>query len=282
MSYAWAFGDGTSASGEAAQHHVFAGAGTYPVSLTVTDDEGASSTTVVDVTVTSIPSTVAFRAAAAYEGRQLRFHTWTRPGTVEPGDLLLMVVSGATSADPGAVLDANKVALGGWTRRGDVADAGTRTVVYTRWATAGDPGRTVGVEFSDGGTTVATRAVVSTAVYAGVASVGPVATANEPASDATLGHTTPAVGVPADGDWVVSYWSDKTSTTTGWVPPLGQTGRAAPVSSYDPAVPGTVRVSGLLTEDGAPALAGPRAGITAVASGKSAAATTVSLVLRSG
>jgi hypothetical protein len=140
----------------------------------------------------------------------------------------------------------------------------------------------VGVEFSDGGTTVATRAIVSTAVYSGVASVGPVATADEPASDATFGHTTPGVSVPADGAWVVSYWSDKTSTTTGWVPPLGQTSRAAPVSSYDPAVPGTVRVSGLLTDDGVPALAGSRAGLTAVASGKSAAATTVSVVLRSG
>lgn len=282
VSYAWSFGDGTSASGGTAQHHIFAEAGTYPVTLTVTDDDGASASTVVDVEVSPIATTVAFRAAAAYEGKQVRFHTWTLPETVEPGDLLLMVVSGGTSADPGAILDADKVPLGGWTERGDVTDSGTRTVVYTRWATAADAGRTVGVEFSDGGTTVATRAIVSTAVYSGVASVGPVATADEPASDATFGHTTPGVSVPADGAWVVSYWSDKTSTTTGWVPPLGQTSRAAPVSSYDPAVPGTVRVSGLLTDDGVPALAGSRAGLTAVASGKSAAATTVSVVLRSG
>jgi len=50
-SYAWDFGDGTTASG-ATSAHVYTAAGTYTVELTVTDDDGATDTTTQTVTVT--------------------------------------------------------------------------------------------------------------------------------------------------------------------------------------------------------------------------------------
>ncbi len=50
-SYAWNFGDGTTASGVTAQH-VFTAAGTYTVTLTVTDDVGQTKSTTATVTVT--------------------------------------------------------------------------------------------------------------------------------------------------------------------------------------------------------------------------------------
>jgi hypothetical protein len=90
-------------------------------------------------------------------------------------------------------------------------------------------------------------------------------------------HTTPTVDVPADGQWLVSYWADRTSSqTTQWLAPSGQSIRADEYSSG-----AASRVSSLLTDDGGPTLAGARGGLTATADGASRKATTWSIVLRS-
>jgi PKD repeat protein len=53
-SYAWAFGDGGTATGATASH-VYTAAGTYQVTLTVTDDKGLTNSSTQPVTVTAPP-----------------------------------------------------------------------------------------------------------------------------------------------------------------------------------------------------------------------------------
>jgi hypothetical protein len=123
--------------------------------------------------------------------------------------------------------------------------------------------------------------MVSMGIYSGVSSVSPVQSGIEGSATNVFAHTAPDVTVPGDGAWVVSYWSDLSSATTSWEPPAGQVERVDGTSYVDPLTPTTVRVSGLLTDDGAPTVAGVRSGLTAKASGKSTSATMASIVLQS-
>ena len=64
-SYAWDFGDGSTAS-TATAPHTYAVQGTYTVALTVTDDDGTPNTKTVNITVAPLASShIAFRASAA-------------------------------------------------------------------------------------------------------------------------------------------------------------------------------------------------------------------------
>ncbi len=281
-SYSWNFGDGSPVEAGVSPKHVFPAGGSYPVTLTVTDNDGAPDDVTGNVVVAPITSTVAFRDAAKYEGKQLRVHEWQLPGSIQEGDTIVMAVSGHRAADPGQVLDTDQLPLAGWSEVADVSDTDNPTVIYTKTATAADAGRTVSVEWRDGaGATISVRAMVSMGIYSGVSSVSPVQSGIEGSTSNVFAHTAPDVTVPGDGDWVVSYWSDVSGTTTSWNPPAGQVKRVDGTSYVDPATPTTVRVSGLLTDDGAPTIAGQRAGLTATASGKSMSATMASIVLQS-
>jgi PKD repeat protein len=67
-SYAWDFGDGNLATG-ATPSHVYAAAGTYEATLTVTDDNGATDTDTVSVTVVDNVAPTAAAAATPTSGK---------------------------------------------------------------------------------------------------------------------------------------------------------------------------------------------------------------------
>ena len=119
VDYSWNFGDGGTATGVTADH-TFAEAGTYAVSLTVTDDKNASSTYATDMAVTAEPENVAPVAVFVHSSN----------------DLNLSVDAGGSSDSDGSVASYSWAFGDGGTADGVTAshafaEAGTYTVVLT-------------------------------------------------------------------------------------------------------------------------------------------------------
>ena len=137
-SYAWDFGDGGTGTGATAAHTYRAG-GTYQVTLTVTDDDGAKASTTRSVTVTPPPPNVAPTAGFT--------------STVAD---LAVTLDGSTSADTDGTLTAFA-----WTFGDGTSGAGA-TTTHT-YATAGTYDVTLTVTDDDGATGTVTKQVTATA-----------------------------------------------------------------------------------------------------------------------
>ncbi len=205
------------------------------------------------------PSPVAFRGVAQFTGN-VRTATVVTPGTTQPGDGSLLFASlnvATVTVTPPA----------GWTQVANVVTGSQRTFVWQRVAVAGDAGRPVSIGFG-----AYTKVAVQLAAYGGTAATDPVAAfavRSDPAN--TTSHPTPVVAAGA-GSWLVSYWADKSSTTTDWVPP-GGVGQRSELAGT-----GSGRIAALLADSGAPVPAGTVGGLVATTNAASRA-TTVSIVL---
>lgn len=200
--YAWSFGDGTPSGTTAATTHTFPAAGTYAVTLAVTDDDGSSGQTTRQVTVSEAPpASVAFKARAVFDGNAVT-PSVVVPAGVAAADRLLLFVS--TNRNGTVTTPA------GWTPLGSVADGvDLRSWVFTR--TGLSAGARVGVSLDAYGKTNLTLLAYSSAGQ-------PSATgAFETGTSAT--HRTPGTTVTASGSTVVSLWADKVNTTHGWTLP---------------------------------------------------------------
>lgn len=176
------------------------------------------------------PSPISFVGQGTANANSTGF-TVAVPAAVQPGDGLLLFASAGS--------DRILTAPGGWRQVARVVDDTHATTVWSRVAVAGDAGSAVRV--TTGGTYV--KVGLTLAAYRGTDTSDPLASVTGAAETATTAvHRTPTVPNATDGARRVSYWSDKTNGTTGWIPPAGEVARATTVGS------GSGRVSTLLTD----------------------------------
>ena len=208
--YTWDFGDGGTGTGPTPTH-IFAESGTYRVKLTVTDNRGETDVAFRDVTAegVSVESQVQHVASAVGVGNTAT-PSVVIPAAASPGDRLLLVMSlnstDRTFTGPSGV--------SGTTLLGTNVAKTMSTTVWTKTLEAGDPGATVTVPLTGG----LTKYNLTAAVYSGVAETPSLAFANDVGLVNDTVRLTPQVSDIPDGSWVVSYWADKSSTTTAWTP----------------------------------------------------------------
>ncbi|WP_370618062.1 PKD domain-containing protein [Mumia qirimensis] len=251
---------GTAKSGQSISH-TFDEPGTYDVSLTVTDNVGATTTKTVSVTVEGPPATleeISFVGASSASANNAA-PSVPVPGGIEAGDVMLLTatVNNAPTVTPPA----------GWTPVTTESTTNLTTYAWTRTATAADVGATVSLGLSAAGKTG-----LAITAYDGVDTASPIAStaANTAASTAT--HTTPDATV-GSGSWVVWFWSEKSTATSSWAPGAGVTTRATAYAT------GTARVSTLVGDTGGP-VTGTVPGATATTDTVSGRSVSWSIVLR--
>jgi PKD repeat protein len=200
--YAWDFGDSTTGTG-ITPSHTYAASGTYPVSLTVTDNEGGTKTTSHPVTVTRVN-----------QGPTASF-------TANCTDLTC-TTDAAASADPDGTITSYAWDFGDST-------TGTGATASHSYATAGSYTISLTVTDSDGATATTTRSIAAVDPARAIEFVG---ASRVNANAASFSVTVPAA--VSAGDALLLFFADNDPVPTitgpaGWtqVETLASSGQAA-------------------------------------------------------
>ena len=252
-SYAWDFGDGEHGTGATPQH-TFAEAGEYTVKLTVTDDRGGTGTKTQTLTVAPNQANIAFRAGIGGNANVQTAYAQI-PSAVQPGDGMILVLT--YNSSDAEITDQPA----GWTKV-DEQNAGNATsVLYKRVAQAGDAGTQVNI-----GLSAYTKADIRLLAYAGTDTTDPIAkVAKDTDDDSGTEHTSPDADVASSGGWAITYWGDKSSSTTSWTAPAGVETRGTGIGS------GGGRITSLIVDSNAAVPTGTYGGKTATTNAASRA-----------
>ncbi|NAZ16803.1 PKD domain-containing protein [Glutamicibacter soli] len=262
--YSWEVDGSAVATGMAATY-VFGAEGTYQVTLTVTDDSGATNAitqpvSVVEDTGPTPGNEVAFVNSAANPGTATtQSHSVGVPGDVEEGDLMIAVLSLNSGSN-------NISTPNGWELRAGAATTSMSGAVFSKVATAGDAGSTLSVNAG----TLARGSLVLSAYRD--ATVQAASFAMQAQVGSAAGHTTPELA-SAPTSWLLSYWADKTGSTTSWSVPSGATARQTGAGT------GGGHLSWLLADSNGQVGSSTAGGLTATADSATANAVMASVVL---
>jgi PKD repeat protein len=110
VSWSWDFGDGTGTSVLKNPSYTYASAGTYPVSLTVTDNEGAANTTTQNVSVTDPVVVTGIVPASLAAGSSIEV-TITGSGFIPGATLTFEGGSGPSPSASNVIVAANGITI---------------------------------------------------------------------------------------------------------------------------------------------------------------------------
>ncbi len=239
------------------------GATTTTTTSTTSTTTTTSTTSTTTSTLPPSPGSISFRAATDVTVNATSAAVAV-PGSVVSGDALMLFVT--------TNVVRSYSAPAGWTLVGEqvhTASSDMSTRLYRRVAGAGDAGTAVRVVMP-----ATTKVALAVVAYSGVDAGQPVATwASRQETTTTTVHAAPALAAVPPGSWVVSYWAEKTSSTTDWIIPSGQTARVEASGS------GSGRIESLLVDSGRPVsgAAWPGVSATADAAGRKVIAFSVAL-----
>jgi PKD repeat protein len=257
--YDWDFGDGETGTGETTSH-TYGSAGAKTVTLTVTDNADATASKTFNISPTAQASPLTYVGTAGTNGNRVN-HAVTIPNNVQAGDALVLFFAANTTAP-------TYTGPAGWTQLESSNGDGIVGRAYTKVATAADAGSSVKVTSS-----AYAKSDTSLSAYRGTSADSPVAvSAGRVDNSAGASHTSPTVTAPAGNNWLVTYWADKSGSTSAWNPPGGHTTRTSQFGTS------TGHVSGLLV-DSNDTVSGSVGGLTATANSTSSRGVSFSVVL---
>jgi PKD repeat protein len=275
LSYSWDFGDNSALSTQTNPSHTYAASGAQTVTLTVNDGHGHTSTDTQTANPTDPGvdpvSNVAFIGAASTSGNRT-LATVTLPSGVHVGDTMVLFF-GAASITP------TYTGPSGWTEIENKNGSSAMALrAYTKTATAADTAANVKVTVT---ASAIAKSDLTVAVYRNTDGTTPIAvSASKIDNAAGAAHTSPSVTSSGSTNWLLTYWADRSNTSTTIAAPTGPNAPTVRAQGL-PSDTGSAHAVGLFADSNGPVAAGAQGQLTATANGDSSRGASVSILLKS-